>query len=119
MLLQAGRYIDVWGSYTWAANVSGPNMLTSFTVFNHTDLQNFTDLHAAAGQQCLKDSSVKYANDVKAYASMHSAQCCLDLSNSPDSVSTSDVCMLHSAKCCPCEHKVLEAQPGGNSIPAR
>ena len=42
--MQDGKYVDIGTVYPHAANVPQPIEPNGFTVFNHTDLQNNTDL---------------------------------------------------------------------------
>ncbi|KAL0049266.1 hypothetical protein WJX82_010048 [Trebouxia sp. C0006] len=84
------QYVDMWGVYPNAVNISStsssyqPNDLNGFTAFNHTDLQNFTDLHAIAGQAtCIAAGAAgaQYASLMTTCMAGPPAttQCCVDL----------------------------------------
>lgn len=89
--LQLGQYVDMWGVYPNAVNISStsssyqPNDLNGFTAFNHTDLQNFTDLHANAGQATCTAAGAQYSSLMTTCMAGPPAttQCCVDLSKDP------------------------------------
>ena len=83
--MQDGKYVDTGTGFHLAANVSRPVEGNGFTAFNHTDLQNNTDLYQmAVGQECTKQGS-KYESLVKECkdASTTTAQCCVNFKGKP------------------------------------
>jgi len=108
--LQLGQYVDMWGVYPNAVNISStsssyrPNDLNGFTAFNHTDLQNFTDLHAIAGQAtCIAAGAAgaQYASLMTTCMAGPPAttQCCVDLATGSQAqvIAPSLLCLLTSA----------------------
>lgn len=80
--------------FLYAANVSQPTDPNGFAVFNHTDLQNFTDLHAGEGQKCTKPGA-SFADLVEKCkeSTPSKSQCCVDFSES-QSRQVSVTCVL-------------------------
>ena len=82
--VQDGLYVDTGSGFPNAANVSESSDPNGFTAFSHTDLQNNTDLQAAAGQKCTTKGS-KHEDLVETCkeATTSTTQCCVDLKGSP------------------------------------
>ncbi|DBA68213.1 TPA: hypothetical protein ACH3X2_013830 [Trebouxia sp. C0005] len=89
---QLGQYVDIsMNVYPNAVNISStsssyrPSDLNGFTAFSHTDLQNFTDLHAIAGQATCTAADAQYGSLMKSCMAGPPAttQCCVDLSTDP------------------------------------
>lgn len=91
--MQDGKYVDVEAGFPNAANVSQPIEPNGFTVFNHTDLQNNTDLYQTAeGKECTQPGSKceKLVKDCKQDTPTGS-QCCVKFKEEQAEVSL----MLH------------------------
>ena len=82
--LQDGKYVDMGAGFLYATNVSQPTDPNGFAVFNHTDLQNHTDLHAGEGQRCTKPGA-SYADRVEKcrQSSPSKSQCCVEFTENP------------------------------------
>ena len=98
-MLQNGYYRDLVGGFSQdATNVTGPKSHPEqgFTVFQHADLQKFSDLYMPSGQDSCVQPNTPYANDVDNCTKQSSNKQCCIADAGLNKVSVAEVLCLHS-----------------------